>query len=143
MQNREEKIAQLLGHYLEVAWTKAGVRFDDDNRREVRELAGLIATVDPIGQRGNGGCICTATPAWQEQSAKRMGFESWLDEAKKGRAGVAQLDHRCPEHGERAQPRLWGRHKTLVLEVSAKEWNSLGVTYPEKPVVTDYQEERF
>lgn len=37
------------------------------------------------------------------------------------------VDHRCPLHGEKAQPNLWGRHKDLELVVTPLEWDTLGV----------------
>lgn len=41
------------------------------------------------------------------------------------------LDHRCPSHGEKAQPALWGRHKDLELIVTPAQWESLGVDIPQ------------
>lgn len=126
---RIEQITSILSHYIEVSWNQSGAQWEPVNRVEIEELARLIVEDPRIGSTGDGCCICAASPDWQEQSAKRMGFDSWLDESKKGRAGEAQLDHRCPWHGEQAQPRLWGRNRTLVLSVSAKQWASLGVVY--------------
>lgn len=138
--SREERIARLLTHYFECAWNAGNLGFDRDNRAEIRELASLICTLpDSVeGQPGDGSCICAASPEYQEIASKRMGFTDWVRHG-----GKAILDHRCPKHGEAAQPRIWGRHKERTLPVTAVQWRSLGVTYPEKPVITDYQEERF
>jgi hypothetical protein len=37
------------------------------------------------------------------------------------------LDHRCPLHGEKAQPAVWGRHKELELFVAVRTWEILKV----------------
>lgn len=128
---REEQIASILSHYIQVAWNSAGAKWEPENQEEVEQLAKLICDDPRIGRVGDGRCICTASPQWQENSSRRMGYESWYDEFQKNgsRAGLAVLDHRCVQHGSEAQPRLWGRNKGLTLGVNAKEWISLGVTY--------------
>jgi hypothetical protein len=35
------------------------------------------------------------------------------------------LDHRCPQHGEKAQPAVWGRHKDLELIVTIAQYEVL------------------
>lgn len=35
------------------------------------------------------------------------------------------LDHRCPQHGEKAQPAVWGRHKDLELIVTIAQYEAL------------------
>lgn len=127
--DRKTQIASILSHYIQVAWNNSGAKWEVENQEEIEELARVIVEDPRIASVGTGACICAASPEWQENAAKRMGYECWLDEWERGKAGVATLDHRCAQHGEHAQPRLWGRHKTLVLEVNAKQWLALGVTY--------------
>jgi hypothetical protein len=38
------------------------------------------------------------------------------------------IDHRCPKHGEKAQPAVWGRHKELELVVTVDQYNALADT---------------
>jgi hypothetical protein len=40
------------------------------------------------------------------------------------------VDHRCPLHGEKAQPGVWGRHKELELVITPAEWDALRVDTP-------------
>lgn len=61
-------------------------------------------------------CIC---PLPLEEAAKHNATLGKLPPVS------ALLDHRCPEHGEKAQPRVWGRHKELELEVTAWQWQTL------------------
>lgn len=35
------------------------------------------------------------------------------------------IDHRCPLHGEHAQPQVWGRHKELELVIKVPVYNIL------------------
>jgi hypothetical protein len=35
------------------------------------------------------------------------------------------LDHRCPVHGEKAEPAVWGRHKEMELLVPVRTWRIL------------------
>ena len=35
------------------------------------------------------------------------------------------LDHRCPLHGEKAEPAVWGRHTEMELLVAARTWRIL------------------
>ena len=64
-------------------------------------------------------CICAITP---EQAAHQQEVNPSDTYPMK-----ALLDHRCPEHGEKAQPAVWGRHKELMLPVSVEEWRVLHV----------------
>lgn len=66
-------------------------------------------------------CICSMPP---DRERTRNGCV--VDELN------SIVDHRCPVHGEKAQPALWGRHKDLTLVVTPAEWDSLGVTAEEK-----------
>lgn len=87
------------------------------------EAAAVIR--DLLPKPGTGACICKFSPKTSKEFAARTntGFEHWQ--------GSMTLDHRCTHHGEKAQPALWGRHKTLELVVTPREWLSLGVERPE------------
>jgi hypothetical protein len=76
------------------------------------------------GVSGTGVCVCKSSPEERQKHAERMGFTL----AAMGMNMV--LDHRCPHHGEKAQPALWGRHKEKELVVTPAQWLSLGVTRP-------------
>lgn len=77
------------------------------------------------GKPGSGACICPRSP----ESLKRD-CDAWHETLDATKACI-QVDHRCPWHGEKAQPKLWGRHKDKVLVVTGREWLSLGVEYPQ------------
>lgn len=83
------------------------------------------AAPEVVAVPGTGACICGHSPEAATRHALKMG--STLAAYNMN----MQLDHRCPHHGERAQPTLWGRHKEKTLVVTPAEWNSLGVTYTE------------
>lgn len=68
------------------------------------------------GTAGSGVCICGMPP---DRDRTRNGV--LVDDLN------SRLDHRCPHHGEKAQPLLWGRHKTHELLVTPAQWDSLGV----------------
>lgn len=70
---------------------------------------------------GTNKCICSMPP---DRERTRNGHV--VDELN------SVVDHRCPVHGERAQPALWGRHKDLRLIVTPAEWDSLGVATSEE-----------
>lgn len=71
------------------------------------------------GERaGSGECICKLRPDRNRDRGADV-----RDEMN------SLLDHRCPLHGEKAQPALWGRHKELELLVTPAQWDSLGVTF--------------
>lgn len=73
------------------------------------------------GTPGSGECVCKLSPGALQRAADRM---------KCTLVAYGQnmlLDHRCPHHGERAQPDLWGRHKERELLVTPQQWLSLGV----------------
>lgn len=135
--SREQRIQQLLEHYISTAWTTAGAAWGPEQRAEIRELAGAICKPPKgwgPGIRGTGECMCEFSPEKHEAWAKSSGYQNWMDKANKEMrgGGAAALDHRCPEHGHEAQPSLWGRNRGLVLHVQAKEWYSLGVK-PNEP----------
>ena len=69
-----------------------------------------------IGEIGTGTCICKSAP---DRNRYRNG--TLVDDLN------SNLDHRCPHHGETAQPAIWGRHKELTLYVTPAEWDSLGI----------------
>lgn len=75
------------------------------------------------GPKPLGACICLTTPEQASAANLRM-----MTSSKDPHGAKAMLDHRCPHHGEKAQPALWGRHKELVLMVLMHEWESLSVT---------------
>lgn len=74
------------------------------------------------GTPGTGICICMIPPEYLHKMARE-----WHDKFETVNLKMC-LDHRCPEHGEKAQPALWGRHKDMELSVTAQQWLSLGVT---------------
>lgn len=79
------------------------------------------------GTAGTGACICPQSP----EQVRRMAA-LWHETFETVKLNIL-LDHRCPHHGEKAQPALWGRHKEKVLEVKAAEWLSLGITHEVQP----------
>lgn len=79
------------------------------------------------GKAGNGSCICIASPFQRWREAFRMVEDPRANKIEKHYRPI--LDHRCPHHGEKAQPKLWGRHKEKTLQVSWAEWDSLGICY--------------
>jgi hypothetical protein len=79
------------------------------------------------GTPGNGKCICRASPEERQKHAERMG--TTLAAMGTNITNIL-LDHRCPHHGEKAQPAIWGRHKEKELLVTPAQWLSLGVTRP-------------
>lgn len=76
------------------------------------------------GQKGTGVCICKVSPAIRWREAHRM-----IEDPRASRHSDLFIDHRCPHHGEKAQPALWGRHKEKELQVKWAEWDSLGIAY--------------
>lgn len=87
-----------------------------------------IVALRPPGKPGLGSCICKMSPEDREKQCQLQG-SSWEKDASSRFPSSALVNHRCPKHGEKAQPDLWGRHKELELVVSHKEWVSLGRTY--------------
>lgn len=82
----------------------------------------LQAIASYVGTPGTGACICDASPERIQAYAQRIQTNFDI-------CGVdLNLDHRCPHHGEKAQPMLWGRHKDKKLTVTPAQWLSLGVT---------------
>jgi hypothetical protein len=70
---------------------------------------------------GNAKCICTVSPETFRLNCERMYLTPEASNMN------LLLDHRCPHHGEKAQPKLWGRHKELELAVPWADWASLGI----------------
>lgn len=79
------------------------------------------------GQPGTGVCICKQSPDHVAATAAK-----WQCKFEAANLNM-MLDHRCPHHGEKAQPILWGRHKEKELLVTPHQWLSLGVTRSETP----------
>lgn len=79
--------------------------------------------VDACGTPGSGACICQWPP---DKARAHCAHHKETFEAYEGKL---ILDHRCDQHGEKAQPKLWGRNKTLELHVTSKQWLALGVEY--------------
>jgi hypothetical protein len=69
-------------------------------------------------------CICKLNPEQVEAHAQRM-CDAWPPKDERGYNAL--LDHRCPVHGEKAQPKVWGRHTTLELIVTPRQWIALAV----------------
>jgi hypothetical protein len=126
-------------HYKELAasWRDDSVKTDmpkaererlavqfDRQEAEARLLASRIETIGIIPRGGTGACICQWSPekAREHCKATMQNFDVY--------EGSMILDHRCAHHGEKAQPSLWGRHKTLELQVTPAQWLALGVEYP-------------
>jgi hypothetical protein len=77
------------------------------------------------GKPGTGACICKHSPEmWQK--AYGDDFTTAIPHIN------IMLDHRCAQHGQSAQPSLWGRNKGLEFVCTPKEWASLGITYTDK-----------
>lgn len=101
---------------------------------DLAELTKRVAALErQAGQKGSGSCFCPASPAQRYKEAFRM-----IDDPRgKGTRHYAPiLDHRCPHHGEAAQPALWGRHKDKELLVTWPQWDSLGICYTPEDEVT-------
>jgi hypothetical protein len=79
--------------------------------------------VDACGTPGSGACVCQWSPE------KARAHCAHLKETFEAYEGNLILDHRCDKHGEKAQPKLWGRNKTLELHVTSRQWLALGVEY--------------
>lgn len=93
---------------------------------DLEKLEKRIAALESaVGIRGTGACICPYSPEVAQRSAERRGLN--LRSAMTN----MDLDHRCPVHGEKAQPVLWGRHRERRLAVTPHQWESLGVIYTE------------
>jgi len=84
----------------------------------------------PRGEAATGACMCRASPESVEADCARL-LETWELRAKSQFPRNAFIDHRCPKHGEKAQPALWGRHKEKELQVTYAQWQSLGVKHEE------------
>lgn len=94
---------------------------------DLAELTKRVAALErQAGQKGTGECICKGSPAWRWRECYRT-----VEDPRGGGAKHCNLilDHRCPQHGEKAQPALWGRHKDKELLVTWAEWDSLGICY--------------
>lgn len=72
----------------------------------------------------NAKCICTASPEAREAMSQTSN-SSWEVDSKGPFPLMAMLDHRCPKHGEKAQPGVWGRHKEKELLVTYDQWLAL------------------
>ena len=94
--------------------------------QRIAELEKQMTQAMQVGYRAPGPCFCPASPAARQTHMERM--REWPDQ-RFNESWELILDHRCPEHGERAQPRVWGRHRELVLRVNFRVWESLSVNY--------------
>jgi hypothetical protein len=92
-------------------------------RFHAEAIVKAINQTNKPGKQGTGMCICQNNP----DNFKRM----WGDNPEElhKAPGLMIFDHRCPHHGEKAQPSLWGRHKVLELSLTWEQWESLGVKY--------------
>lgn len=89
------------------------------------ELTKRVAALErQAGQKGKGTCICKVSPMYRWRDAHRT-----VEDPRISRHSDMFLDHRCPHHGEAAQPALWGRHKEKELQVTWAQWDSLGIAY--------------
>lgn len=88
----------------------------------------LAAFERQVGKPGTGECFCRKSPEWVLKQMERV---CEPPEFKYVSHNDMLLDHRCPVHGEKAQPAVWGRHKDFELSVTFKQWESLSVTYKE------------
>lgn len=98
-------------------------------------LCKRVAKLEASGVRGNGECICQISPEHSQRTMERM--LEWPKQ-RFTKNNDMLFDHRCPAHGEKAQPAVWGRHKELHLSVSWRVWESVGISY-EGEAVTDPQ----
>lgn len=77
--------------------------------------------------KNTGECICPRSPDSAMAEARRMQI-SWPPIGSEEKHFMLILDHRCPHHGEKVQPAVWGRHRELELFVTGRQWQSLCVT---------------
>lgn len=96
---------------------------------QISELKARVSKLEAAkGKPGSGACMCKMSPEDREKNCAMMGT-TWEAESKTRFPSSALVDHRCPKHGEKAQPALWGRHKDKELQVTYAEWASLGVAW--------------
>lgn len=99
--------------------------------KRLRELEDRVAALEASrGKLGTGVCICGVGPAHIFREAQT--YRPQIDTMERALNVVGRnmgLDHRCPLHGEKAQPALWGRNKDKVLIVEPHEWLSLGIAH--------------
>jgi len=96
---------------------------------QLNELKTRVSKLEGAkGKPGAGTCMCKMSPEDREKSCASTGT-TWEAESTTRFPVSALVDHRCPKHGEKAQPALWGRHKDKELHVTYAEWASLGVTW--------------
>lgn len=100
------------------------MRTSGPNARDDRDVV-VRKFVDACNTPGSGACICQ----WPPEKARVHCEQTY--QAFEVYGGALILEHRCDKHGERAQPKLWGRNKTLELHVTPKQWLALGVEYDE------------
>lgn len=110
-----EFIGEFVADMIRTANNETGYTYAFLTERLARQVAGV---------QGSGACICRWSPEQAKAHCVRVfeEFETYT--------GTMKLDHRCAWHGAEAQTKLWGRHKTLELEVTSLQWSSLGVEYP-------------
>lgn len=87
----------------------------------------LRAVQEIEGKRGTGKCFCRQSPEYLQERAEQHHCTLLALDMN------ILIDHRCPHHGEKAQPALWGRHKEKELLVSVPQWLSLGVVHEVTP----------
>lgn len=96
----------------------------DPTTLDLIELTKRVAALErQAGQKGSGACVCRASPAARWREGVRC-----IEDPRLARVHIL-LDHRCPHHGEVAQPVLWGRHKEKELQVTWVQWDSLGIAH--------------
>lgn len=89
----------------------------DDMIAKGKRPAPKVKITHAVSAPGSAACICKLRP---DRDRNRGDVPDEMN---------SLLDHRCPLHGEKAQPALWGRHKELELLVTPAQWDSLGVTF--------------
>lgn len=109
---------------------QAHATYCDEMNAQGKRAAPKVRITHALGKPGLGTCICPGSPESRYREAERQAKQSNADPLVLFGIGLnMKLDHRCPMHGEKAQPDLWGRHKDLELIVTPAQWLSLGVTF--------------
>lgn len=107
-----ERVVDFLERMIRAAQNQSGELFANIK-------ADFIKTAE--GTPGTGACICKHPPDWWRRN-------DGMDDQRLGGYSMV-FDHRCEKHGEKAQPALWGRNRTLELTVTQAVWDSLGVEH--------------
>jgi len=99
--------------------------------RQQREALAIALHIDEYGlldiNQPNPICICKMSPDGHNAPNQ----EQFL------------LEHRCPKHGEKAQPNVWGRHKELELYIDVRTYRILAGEAPDGKDISNFIEEHW